>query len=486
MVMESENGVNVEDESCAVETPQVDNAVVDLTKEGENVDSVQKAPTSKEISEPVAESENRSSSKNKIQASMTVSKSKNVKASKEPGPAVGSSKNNKLAKEKPTLTGFAQSPRPNRRVLSQSLSFPARGASTDVMDKSIDKYPVKTVTKRTGENGIKSRTQISEESQMKNSSKNALNRVMSKGVNKNTGINAHRSTLTSIPGNHSSTSVKNSSVNEMSDSPPSESAPSVEQKPKPEKTTFPTIEDDDVHSTSSGATPRGRRNSCPGFAFRLDERAEKRKEFFLKLEEKIQAKEVEKTNLQAKSKESQQAEIKQLRKSMTFKATPMPNFYKEPLPKPELKKIPTTRPVSPKLGRHKSSTTEVGTSVHSPCQNGEPSNSPKAFRAKSDKETISLKKPAKKPQTKLQPNEAPASKTEGAAIKPKPKINKTEREQPKPDIAETTKQQEDKPVDCPDSNDSMDVNSGLDPLSNEGPTTAASPEIMAPEIAVGG
>lgn len=27
-----------------------------------------------------------------------------------------------------------------------------------------------------------------------------------------------------------------------------------------------------------GATPRGRRNSCPGFAFRLDERAEKRKE----------------------------------------------------------------------------------------------------------------------------------------------------------------------------------------------------------------
>lgn len=80
--MESENGVNVEDESCAVEMPQVDNSVVDLTKEGENVDNVQKALTPKEISEPVAESENLSSSKNKIQASMTVPKSKNVKASK--------------------------------------------------------------------------------------------------------------------------------------------------------------------------------------------------------------------------------------------------------------------------------------------------------------------------------------------------------------------------------------------------------------------
>lgn len=80
--MESENGVNVEDESCAVETPQPNNSVVDLTKEGENGDSVQKAPTRKEISEPVAESENLSSSKKKIQASITVPKSKNVKASK--------------------------------------------------------------------------------------------------------------------------------------------------------------------------------------------------------------------------------------------------------------------------------------------------------------------------------------------------------------------------------------------------------------------
>ncbi|KAM0980800.1 hypothetical protein TB2_013696 [Malus domestica] len=413
--MESENGLTFEDESCVIEEKHVDVSVPDLSKQGKNADGNIEVPAVNGISEPVTKDEGINSSEVVVTATATVQPGKNSKTRKNlHAPNNGFSKS-KLAKDKPIVKDATPFPRKERATLSQSQSFPAKGSRTDPMKKSIDVYPVKTEVKRARGKATKVEAPISV-SRLNNPTRRASTGVHSKDGNTTGGAAIKRTSLASIPSIRSSPSGKSGSVDTSANS-PSNVIQSVDQSLNAVKTTLPIKEDDDAHSVAS-TTPSGRRISASGFSFRLEERAEKRKEFFTKLEEKIQAKEEEKTNSQAKSKESQEAEIKRLRKSLMFKAAPMPSFYKEPPPKVELKKIPTTRPKSPKLGRNKSSISSLNNSSEvagvslSPRLNRELNNSKKGLKTKSEEDVIDPKKPIKKSQTRLHSQETAATKTE--------------------------------------------------------------------------
>ncbi|CAN0924550.1 Protein WVD2-like 4 [Linum grandiflorum] len=158
------------------------------------------------------------------------------------------------------------------------------------------------------------------------------------------------------------------------------SAATTESKPvRPRWHFLPT----DCSKFMSGS--RNKFNDSPSFTtpFRTEERAARRKK---KLEEKFNANQVQKVQLQATIKEKAETEIKKLRQSLCFKARPLPGFYKQRVtPKNQIHKVPSSEPEiqdHPTPGVHieRSASKNSGRTVKKNENNN--NNNPRSLRAR--------------------------------------------------------------------------------------------------------
>ncbi|GMI75083.1 hypothetical protein HRI_001177600 [Hibiscus trionum] len=114
-----------------------------------------------------------------------------------------------------------------------------------------------------------------------------------------------------------------------------------------------------IHTRSLNASGTSTRSiTSRPFIFRSEERAEKRKEFFKKLEDKMNSKEAEKPHSQIKSKEKVKNDLNKSRQSTDVKARSNEDpCHGSQIPHNDVKKITSTGPQAPKQGSKPSHST---------------------------------------------------------------------------------------------------------------------------------